>query len=103
MVLHVTVRQITKRSFHQLSIRVPTTMLISENDPWLGFEDAKQLARCWKLYPVNMGAVGHINVASGFGPFPEIFNYLISENHYETYQLLLMKTSIYLNLLFKYC
>ncbi|WP_180129327.1 alpha/beta hydrolase [Acinetobacter sp. YH12057] len=70
-----------KAFFHQLSIRVPTTMLISENDPWLSFEDAKQLADAWKLYPVNMGAVGHINVASGFGPFPEIFNYLISENH----------------------
>ena len=66
--------------FHQLNIRVPTTMLISENDPWLAFEDAKQLANAWKLSAVNLGPVGHINVASGFGPFPEIFNYLISEN-----------------------
>lgn len=66
--------------FHQLNIRVPTTMLISENDPWLAFEDAKQLADAWKLSAVNLGPVGHINVASGFGPFPEIFNYLISEN-----------------------
>ena len=69
-----------KAFFHQLNIRVPTTMLISENDPWLAFEDAKQLADAWKLYPVNLGQVGHVNVASGFGPFPEIFNYLISEN-----------------------
>ncbi|WP_374663688.1 RBBP9/YdeN family alpha/beta hydrolase [Acinetobacter sp.] len=66
--------------FHQLKISVPATMLISENDPWLAFEDAKQLADAWKLYPVNLGSVGHINVASGFGPFPEIFDYLISEN-----------------------
>lgn len=65
--------------FHQLKIQVPTTLLISENDPWLSFEDAQQLARSWKLQPVNLGQVGHINVASGFGPFPEIYDYLIPE------------------------
>jgi hypothetical protein len=27
-----------------------------------------------------LGQVGHINVASGFGPFPEIYDFLISEN-----------------------
>ena len=66
--------------FHQLKIAVPTTFLMSENDPWLNFEDAKCLAKAWKLNPINLGQVGHINVASGFGPFPEIYNYLISEN-----------------------
>ena len=65
--------------FHQLKIQVPTTLLISENDQWLSFEDAQQLARSWKLQPVNLGQVGHINVASGFGPFPEIYDYLIPE------------------------
>ncbi len=52
----------------------------------LDFEDAQQLAKAWKLNPVNLGHVGHINVASGFGPFPEIFDYLISENLHATYQ-----------------
>jgi len=66
--------------FHQLKIEVPTTLLISENDPWLNFEDAQCLAQAWKLNPINLGQVGHINVASGFGPFPEIYDYLISEN-----------------------
>lgn len=66
--------------FQQLNIKVPTQMLISENDPWLAFEDAQHLARAWNLQPINLGAVGHINVASGFGPFPQIFDYLISEN-----------------------
>ena len=65
--------------FHQLKIDVPTTLLISENDPWLTFKDAKHLAKTWKLKPINMGLAGHINVASGYGPFPEIFDYLISE------------------------
>lgn len=67
--------------FHQLQIRVPTTLLISENDPWLSFVDAIELAKSWRLAPVNLGQVGHINVASGFGPFPEIYNFLISEKN----------------------
>ena len=65
--------------FHQLSLNVPTVMLISENDPWLNFNDAKALAKSWKIKPVNLGQVGHVNVASGFGPFPEIKQYLSSE------------------------
>lgn len=68
-----------KAYFHGLSIDVPTTLLISENDPWLGYVDALQLAESWKLTPINLGPVGHINVASGFGPFPEILNYLLPE------------------------
>jgi predicted alpha/beta hydrolase family esterase len=44
-------------------------MIISENDPWLNFQDALQLAKAWKITPKNLGQVGHINVASGFGPF----------------------------------
>lgn len=66
--------------FHNISPQAPTSMLISENDPWLQFDDAKQLAKSWQIKPVNLGQVGHINVASGFGPFPQIFDYLISEN-----------------------
>lgn len=69
--------------FHQLKVAVPAQMLISENDPWLSFADAQRLAQAWNLQPVNLGAVGHINVASGFGPFPEIFDYLMDENSRE--------------------
>lgn len=67
--------------FKQLKPKVPTTLLISENDPWLAFDDANTLARAWKLKPINLGAVGHINVASGFGPFPAIHDFLISEKN----------------------
>lgn len=66
--------------FHQLKLQVPTQMIISENDPWLNFQDALQLAKAWKIRPKNLGQVGHINVAAGFGPFPEIYDFLISEN-----------------------
>ena len=69
--------------FQQLQITVPTTLLISENDPWLSYVDALQLAQVWKIKPINLGKVGHINVASGFGPFPEILNYLLPENTHQ--------------------
>lgn len=65
--------------FHQLKIDVPTQLIISENDPWLHFDDAMRLAQAWQVKPVNLGQVGHINVASGFGPFPEIFDYILQE------------------------
>ena len=65
--------------FHQLKILAPTHLIISENDPWLEFQDALQLAKAWNLNPINLGQVGHINVASGFGAFPELEKYLISE------------------------
>ena len=66
--------------FQQLKLQVPTQMIISENDPWLNFQDALKLAKAWKIRPKNLGQVGHINVTSGFGPFPEIYDFLISEN-----------------------
>lgn len=69
-----------KDYFHSLKLNVPTEMLISENDPWLSFNDAKELAYAWKTQPINLGQVGHVNVASGFGPFPEIFNHIIDES-----------------------
>lgn len=67
------------RYFQKMSLKVPTQMLISENDPWLSFEDAQVLAKSWNIKPINLGQVGHVNVASGFGPFPEIKQYLSSE------------------------
>ena len=65
--------------FHEIKINVPTEMIISENDPWSEFESAQKLAKAWKIKPRNLGRVGHINVASGFGHFPEIYEHLILE------------------------
>ncbi|MFT4020604.1 MAG: alpha/beta hydrolase [Acinetobacter sp.] len=62
--------------FESLKIQVPSLMIVSENDPWLAFDDAQHLAKLWNIPTVNLGQVGHINVASGFGPFPEILTYL---------------------------
>lgn len=64
--------------FKSLQITVPTVMFISENDPWLSFNDATYFAQKWQVPYVNLGQVGHINVESGFGAFPQLLPYLAS-------------------------
>jgi predicted alpha/beta hydrolase family esterase len=51
-------------------IPVPTMLIASENDPCMNFPAARRLAVLWKSVLVNAGAAGHINVASGHGPWP---------------------------------
>lgn len=66
--------------FLALQPKVPTEMIISENDPWLAFDVAQQLSQIWQVPSRNLGQVGHINVASGFGYFPEVFDHLLLAN-----------------------
>ncbi len=49
----------------------PSILVASENDPHLELERARLFARHWDSRLVNLGRVGHINVESGFGPWPE--------------------------------
>lgn len=64
--------------FQQFHISIPTLMIISENDPWLEFDDAIAYAKLWNVPYVNQGCAGHINVASGFGAWPEILDHMQS-------------------------
>ncbi|MBE0412148.1 alpha/beta hydrolase [Yoonia sp.] len=50
---------------------VPVTVVASRNDPLLPFEDACDLAHDWGAALVDMGRAGHINIASGFGPWSQ--------------------------------
>ncbi|WP_299504493.1 alpha/beta fold hydrolase [Cypionkella sp.] len=50
---------------------VPTTVVASRNDPWMRFHRARQLADAWRADVIDVGFAGHINVESGFGPWPE--------------------------------
>lgn len=50
---------------------LPSTMLASENDPWMQLDDAREWARRWGSWLINLGAVGHINAEAGFGPLPD--------------------------------
>lgn len=51
-------------------IPVPTMLVASESDPCMTFPVARSLAARWHSDLVNAGDVGHINVASGHGPWP---------------------------------
>ena len=48
---------------------VPVTVVASRDDPWMAFDDAFDLADTWGAALVDLGRAGHINVASGFGPW----------------------------------
>jgi hypothetical protein len=50
---------------------LPSVFVASETDPWLHISKAHALARRWDSPFVNLGDVGHINVDSGFGPWPK--------------------------------
>jgi hypothetical protein len=51
-------------------------LIASTDDPFLSFERARELAEMWGSKLVSIGAKGHINVASGFGTWPEGLQYI---------------------------
>jgi uncharacterized protein len=57
-------------------IPFPTIAITSSNDVYVTLERANQFARAWGSELINIGEAGHINVASGFGPWPEGLTYL---------------------------
>ncbi len=50
---------------------VPAIVAASRNDPWMTPARARTLASAWEAEFVDMGDAGHINVETGFGPWPE--------------------------------
>jgi predicted alpha/beta hydrolase family esterase len=51
-------------------LQIPTIIVASTNDPWLGFDRAVALADTWRARLVDLGAAGHINADAGYGPWP---------------------------------
>lgn len=51
---------------------LPFTSIVaaSRNDPLAGYERVAGLARAWGSRLVDLGDVGHLNPASGYGPWP---------------------------------
>lgn len=59
--------------FHPMplgALRIPATVVASRNDPWMSFARARELSRSWEAALLDLGLAGHINTASGFGPWP---------------------------------
>lgn len=49
----------------------PSVLIASRSDPYCAFERAADFALDWGAALVDAGDAGHINPASGFGPWPE--------------------------------
>lgn len=49
----------------------PSIVAASTNDPLGDYERVSQYARDWGSELVNVGAVGHLNPAAGFGSWPQ--------------------------------
>jgi len=48
----------------------PGILVASNNDPWMPIASARKIAADWGVRFLDMGASGHINIASGHGPWP---------------------------------
>ena len=59
-------------------LRFPSIVAASRNDPLGRFERVAGLARDWGSQLVDLGEVGHLNPASGYGDWPRA-NSLIAE------------------------
>ncbi len=60
--------------FHPIpNVRLPFSSVVagSRNDPYCTYARAEQLAGQWGASFTDAGEAGHINVASGHGPWPE--------------------------------
>jgi predicted alpha/beta hydrolase family esterase len=49
----------------------PSLLVASSNDPYCSVERAVEFSTCWGSEFHEAGEAGHINVASGHGPWPE--------------------------------
>lgn len=49
----------------------PSAVVASTNDPYCSLERARVLAQSWEARFIEAGTMGHINVSSGHGPWPE--------------------------------
>ncbi|MGL1834363.1 RBBP9/YdeN family alpha/beta hydrolase [Rhodocyclaceae bacterium SMB388] len=54
-----------------VSLDVPSAVVGSQNDPWMTVATARYWALRWGCRFIDIGAAGHINVDSGYGPWPE--------------------------------
>ncbi|MCB1741115.1 MAG: alpha/beta fold hydrolase [Gammaproteobacteria bacterium] len=52
------------------ALAFPSIVAASRNDPLSRYERSAELAQAWGSRLVDLGEVGHLNPASGFGPWP---------------------------------
>ena len=54
----------------QSRLAMHSCVVASDNDPWMSATEAHAWALRWGSDWINLGNAGHINVDSGYGPFP---------------------------------
>ncbi|WP_210464946.1 RBBP9/YdeN family alpha/beta hydrolase [Rufibacter roseolus] len=54
-----------------LKLPFPSVVVASDNDPYMELVRAEYLSKQWGSSFLNIGAAGHINVAAGFGEWPQ--------------------------------
>lgn len=59
------------RPFPPSTLPCPATLVGSTDDPYCSIAETEALAKAWGATFLNAGAAGHINTASGHGPWPE--------------------------------
>jgi predicted alpha/beta hydrolase family esterase len=59
-----------------VGLQVPGLVLASRDDPWMPLSEARRWASLWQLPLQDLGAAGHVNTASGFGPWPQLLQIL---------------------------
>jgi predicted alpha/beta hydrolase family esterase len=57
--------------FSLAPLAFPATVVASRTDRWMQFRRARMLAAAWGARLVDYGDAGHINVAAGFGAWPD--------------------------------
>lgn len=57
--------------FPRRPLPFPAVLVASRSDPACSFEEATDLARVWGCRLSDAGDAGHLNTASGHGPWPE--------------------------------
>lgn len=59
-------------------LRVLSTLVASDNDPWMTPASSRRWAQRWGSSWLTLGDAGHINTESGFGPLPLARRWVIS-------------------------
>ena len=54
----------------RVELPFPSILAASTNDPLAGFAQTEAMAKDWGCILENLGDVGHMNAASGYGPWP---------------------------------
>lgn len=63
----------------QHALSVPSRLVLSSNDPWMGAATGLRWAQRWQAAVLNLGAAGHVNIASGYGPWPYARQWLLAQ------------------------